>query len=288
MTVERNFSLNTRIKYEEAIRMFARLIGDFPLSEMQLPHFISFKAAMAQRGAKEARTAVIVNAVKCLLIYAQDVLGIPILDLSRVKTPHPPRRTVSYLTKEEVSLFLSSIPLRAWTGKPRITGYRFRALAEVLASSGMRISEALALTRDSVNFEKGEAVIIGKGNKQRTVYFSKEALTWVQRYIDLRTDSSPFLFALPNGSPWQKGAVEATFRRIAKYAGFERPVTPHILRHTTATTLLQNGCPIGFIKEIMGHTRLETTCRYYLGILDGDKTHEAFNRYQDFGVTISS
>src|SRR5712691_11478595 len=74
------------------------------------------------------------------------------------------------------------------------------------------------------------------------------------------------------------------FRRNTKWAVLEKRVTPHMIRHTTATNLLRNGCPIGFIKEILGHENLETTCRYYLGILNKKDVKFAHETYTEFAT----
>jgi len=171
--------------------------------------------------------------------------------------------------------------LRTWTGKARLSGFGFRTLVETLSATGMRISEALSLDRDSINRERKEAVIIGKGNRQRTVFFTDRALEWITRYLDLRGDSNPALFVTLKGTRLSIDAVEPMFRRHTQWAGLEKRVTPHMIRHTTATTLLRNGCPIGFIKEILGHANLETTCRYYLGIMSQADTKKAHQTYSN-------
>ncbi len=145
----------------------------------------------------------------------------------------------------------------------------FRALVEVLLGTGMRISEALSVKRTDVKFDTGEARIIGKGNKERIVFFTPRSLAWIKEYISRRSDNSEWLFVIPGGKQTDINTVHTRFRRIRARSGLLKAVTPHILRHTCATTLLFNGCPIGFIKEVLGHDRLETTCKYYLGV---DKT----------------
>src|SRR5205085_2785349 len=93
------------------------------------------------------------------------------------------------------------------------------------------------------------------------------ALESVERYLVTRQDSHPALFACMDGSTRLKRVdIWRPFLRYRKLAGINKPVTPHLLRHTAATQLLFNGCPVGHIKEILGHERLETTCRYYLGL----------------------
>ncbi len=286
MSVELRFSPATIEKYQDNVRGFLRDVGDLPITEMGIEHFISIKARMAERGAKAARMASVICALKCLLAYARDILAVPVLDLSKVKVPRSSRKEVIYLTKEELEQFLDGIPLRTWMGKPRLTGYRFRALVETLAATAMRISEVLSLNRDTIDFGQKQAKVVGKGNKERTVFFTDRALKWIMRYLDLRTDKSPALFVTPTGIRLKPKAVAAMFKRHTQWLGITMPVTPHIIRHTAATTLLQNGCPIGFIKEILGHQRLETTCRFYLGILNKEDTQKAHQLYANFDAEL--
>lgn len=147
----------------------------------------------------------------------------------------------------------------------------------------MRISEALSLRHSSVNIQTGEASIIGKGNKERTVFFSARALNWVKEYVTRRTDHQDALFLDAWGHPLQLATVLAWFQRFRKRAGIKKKVTAHILRHTVATTLLFNGCPIGHIKEILGHEHLITTCKFYLGA-DKRAAREAHHRYLDYDL----
>jgi integrase/recombinase XerD len=284
MSVERNFSPRTVRNYAEACRFFAKTLGDLEIPSVEHRHFISLKAEMGHRGAGPSRIASIIVGMKCLLQYARDVLAMKVMDLTAVKTPKALSREVTYLTHEELAQFLAAIRLQTWVGEPRLSGYCFRALVETLLATGMRISEALALDRHLIDAVTKETVIIGKGNRQRTVFLTDRALEWLQKYVVLRRDSSPALFVTTGGTRLTVNGVESTFRRIRKWAGLQKQVTPHTLRHTTATNLLANGCPIGFIREVMGHQRLETTCRYYLGILGKADTKKAHEKYSDLAA----
>src|SRR5437773_5901189 len=148
---ERSFRPKTIRGYTECIRFFVKQVGDVALRDISLTHFISLKARLHERACGESRVSSIINATKCLLGYARDILGIPVMDLSSVSCPRLPRRQVQYLTVDELESFIAAIPLRTWAGKPRLTGYCFRALVETLVATGMRISEALALNRNSIH-----------------------------------------------------------------------------------------------------------------------------------------
>jgi integrase/recombinase XerD len=281
MYAERHLRPKTISGYREAMSFFAKLMGNPRVSDLTVTDFISFKAKMARRGAGESRIGSIVNAVKCLLTYSQDILHIPVLERSSIRAPKPKRRQVLYLTPVEWQTFVDGIALRNWDRTPRESGYRFRAMVETLIATGMRISEVLALDRNSINFEAKQAAIIGKGNKQRTVFFTDRALDWVQQYLTLRKDTNPALFVSGKGTRLAPDTVGAMFRRMRCRTDLEKKVTPHVLRHTTATNLLRNGCPIGFIKEILGHSDLMTTCRYYLGVLNEVETKRAHEIYSN-------
>jgi hypothetical protein len=132
MVAERMFSPATIKKYRESIGWFLRDVGNLSIATIGYQHLISLKSRMAARGVGESRIAGVVYALKSLLGYARDVLKIPVLDLTRVKAPRPPRREVLFLTAEELETFVGSIPLRKWTGQSRLSGYRLRALVETL------------------------------------------------------------------------------------------------------------------------------------------------------------
>ena len=284
MAAERHLSPKTIRGYCEAVRFFARLMGDIPIATLRLPHFITFKSRMLQRQAGESRIASILNAVKCLLVYARGIHQLSVLDISSIKAPRVPRRNVVYLTPDEVRIFTEAIPLRAWSGAPRRSGHCLRALVETLLATGMRITEALSLNRDSIDRVRQEAVIVGKGNRQRSVFFTERALQWIDSYLALRTDATPALFVSLKNTRLTVDTVEPMFRRIRRWSGLDKAATPHMLRHTAATNLLRNGCPIGHIKEILGHENLMTTCRYYLGILDKVETKRAHARFSQIDV----
>jgi integrase/recombinase XerD len=281
MTAERRFSINTVQRYRYNVNCFRRDVGDLLLGEIKPMHFIALKSRMSARGARASRIAGVIFAMKSLLTFARDFLGVAVLDVKNIAVPREPRREVLYLTEEEVAKFIAAITLETSLPRhPHLAGYCYRALVETLLGSGMRISEALSLNRDSIDFEAREAVIIGKGNRQRPVFFTARALEWVSRYLDLRADSDRALFvSAATGRRLTRDAVELMFRRLSRAAGMEKTVTPHILRHTTATRLLHKGCPIGFIKEVLGHQRLETTCHFYLGTLSKADTKKAFESY---------
>lgn len=155
-----------------------------------------------------------------------------------------------------------------------IIGLRDRAILETLFSTGLRVFELTSLNRDQINLknindkDSYEVNIIGKGDKARTVYFSPRSLHWLKKYLDSRQDSGVALFI--NYRPHKKDvdrrltvrSVERLVKQYAKMAGLPVLATPHVLRHTYATDLLNKGVDLRIIQEFLGHKNIVTTQVY--------------------------
>lgn len=284
---ECSFSKETIHKYEGCLKSIIRDIGDLAIENLDMGHIAILKQKMFERGAGPSWVATTTYVIKHLLRYCNTNLGIRTMEPHLIKPPKRPRREVIFLSNEEIEQFINSIKLENeyHNGKKgkfiNVDGLRFRALVEVLLGSAMRISEALSLSRTGIDFEKKEAKIIGKGNKERIVFFNDRAIQWIKYYLEQRADTWEPLFVTGEGTRLARADVSRIFQGYVKRSGINKKITPHILRHTTATNLLFNGCPMAHIKEILGHERLETTCRYYLGI-DKRKAKEAHKQYLNY------
>lgn len=277
-------SPGTLKRYREALGWVVRDIGDQPVADLHLGHLLALRRKMEERGCGEARMASILHALRSLLKFCRTTLQITALDPRQVRVPRIPRRDVVFLTKEEIAQLLDAVfgPEENWK-TIQLSRLCFRAVFEVLLGTGARISEILSLDRASILFDRREAKIIGKGNKERILFFTDRSLEWVSRYLSRREDDEAPLFLTQSVGPTRLtyAAVKNQFQRLQRKAGINKKVTAHILRHTMATTLLFNGCPIGHIKVALGHERLDTTCRYYLGLdlRAAKEAHQEFLKY---------
>lgn len=244
--VEENRSQGTLHRYHSHIQRFITEAGDCSVGEISSEQLSYFKRRLLDAKLSPATMAAILSCLRTFLKYLRDVHQLPVYDPSLIRRPKIPKREVAYLTKEEIQSFFKAIPTTT------LSGLRDRALIEILYASGMRISEALSLNRNQINWELREAHIIGKGNKPRKVYFTEDALKWVREYLSYRHDDHPALFLVKYDLPKRLEAhgTWRRFRRYAKRARLGKRVYPHMLRHTMATTLLANGCPIGHIQGI--------------------------------------
>jgi integrase/recombinase XerD len=276
---ELQFSVQTIQKYRDCLRQVCRMVGDRKIDLYTRTDVTDLKARMLDRGLSVSRQIQILSAFKRILLYGRDELGLTLFDPELITVPTRPRRDVVFLDATEVTQFVEAIPIVNLDGSQSLAGLRFRALVEVLLGTAMRIGEVLSLDREQVNLVTREAKIVGKGNKERVVFFTERSIQWLKRYLCSRCDDHPALFACLNGrSRLNRDDIWRSFAIYRRRAGLTKAVTPHLLRHTAATQLLFNGCPIGHIKEILGHERLETTCRYYLG-LDRRAAKQAHQQY---------
>jgi integrase/recombinase XerD len=285
--VEPGFSRETVQKYGECLKQVWLRLGDKLVCNISKTDLLSLKSHWLAKNLSASRQMSLLLALKRFLVFCRDEKKLRLaFEPEEIKLPARPRREVVFLTPEEIESFVATIPLITYKGGVHHAGLRLRAVVEVLLGTAMRISELLSLNRDSIDFARKEARIVGKGNKERTVFFTDRALVWVKRYLESRTDDCSALFVCQNGrSRLKRDDLWRYFDRHRKLAGLKKKVRPHILRHTAATTLLFNGCPVGHIKSILGHERLETTCRYYLGI-DQRAAKAAHHKYLSYDPQV--
>lgn len=140
---------------------------------------------------------------------------------------------------------------------------RDTALVEFLYSTGVRVSELIALNRQDIDFNNMRAVVYGKGAKEREAYLTAAASMHLKEYLDTRTDNNEALFVSLK-QPHERlsvAGVEEILRRLGRETGIEK-VHPHRFRRTMATNILHKGMPIEEVKEVLGHVKLDTTLIY--------------------------
>ena len=137
------------------------------------------------------------------------------------------------------------------------------AIIDLLASSGMRVGEMVMLNREDIDFNERECVVIGKGNKERLVYFDARTKIHLQNYLNERTDTNPALFVSLK-APHDRlmiGGVEARLRELGKRLSLPK-VHPHKFRRTLATSAIDKGMPIEQVQQLLGHQKIDTTMHY--------------------------
>jgi len=197
----------------------------------------------------------------CRYLVREDVLDAnPIRVIS---SPKVPKRLPDYLDLHQVEALLAAPDATAPQGQ------RDRAILEVLYASGLRVSELVSLNLSNLDLRHGELRVWGKGAKERLALLGKPACRALTRYIEdgrsklikeNRATSALFLNRL--GSRLSTRSVSNILDKYAKLAGLERRVTPHVIRHTFATHLLDGGADLRTVQELLGHASLSTTQIY--------------------------
>lgn len=152
------------------------------------------------------------------------------------------------------------------------------AMVDLLASTGMRVGELVKLDRDDVDFEHRECVVLGKGNKERVVYFDARTKIHLREYLSSRADESPALF-VSLSAPYKRlrvNGVESRLRELGRELGLGR-VHPHKFRRTLATKAIDKGMPIEQVQRLLGHANIDTTLMY--AMVDQGNVRASHRRY---------
>jgi site-specific recombinase XerD len=182
-------------------------------------------------------------------------------DWRDIEVPKVPEKEADFLLVPELRKLLKAIPLS------NICGLRTRALLETLYSTGMRISEALSVTRDQVPWQARELKIKGKGGDEGIVYFTKRSLYWLKRYLKARKDNCPALFANESGKGVIKNATARNYLRAHRNEwGIGKRIHHHLFRRTMGTHLIEKGADLKSIQHLLRHKSERTTLRYYIGV----------------------
>jgi integrase/recombinase XerD len=153
-----------------------------------------------------------------------------------------------------------------------------KAIFEFMFSTGCRIGEIVALEKNHINWSNQSAIVRGKGDKEREVYFNIRCEIWLKRYIESRDDNNPAIFVTAR-RPHKMSVAQMRYiiKRISNRAEINKEIHPHQLRHSYATHLLNNGAPIEVIQSLMGHEKSETTRIY--AQLSGRLRKEYYQKY---------
>lgn len=182
--------------------------------------------------------------------------------LTNMSSPKTDKRLPEFLSVEE-TVALLSVPD---TTTPH--GLRDRAILELLYASGMRVSEIVGLNLGDVDMHRGEARVMGKGSKERIVLLGQPALRALAAYLRegrhklLGQKSSDALFLNRFGQRFSARGIQRLLDEASQMAGIPRRITPHTLRHTFATHMLDGGADLRVVQELLGHANLSTTQKY--------------------------
>ena len=265
---------------EQTQKTYAALLGRFiawaaqksitDWRAVELPHLMAFLQHERSRQpadqpkeslAKLSPSTVYLEiaALRAFYRFAENEKLLPVNVAENLSLPRRWQRLPKALTNDEIDRLLKPLP------QETPSDLCDQAILELAYASGLRLAELRGIRLEQLHLEAGFINVIGKGNKERVVPLGRQAVTAIQRYLGagrpkLVTPRSPAsLFLTKRGTPFAAPTMWLRIKRRAKFANIERNVTPHVLRHSFATHLLEHGADLRIIQELLGHASISTT-----------------------------
>ena len=243
-------SEKTLVRYRYVIGRFMKSVG-IKTREVTTQHIRAYFADELARGVSESTVDGIRETLNAYFGWLEHEKLIP-------RNPAFNIESIKYQKKERLALSTADIELL----KRSCASIRDNAIISFLLATGCRISEVTSLNRNDVDLDAGECIVLGKGNKERTVFLDDVAVLTLREYLSSRSDSSEALFVGKRGERLQNGGVRAMLKHLEKVSHVDN-VHPHRFRRTAVTRLLNRGMPIQEVAILVGHEKLDTTMKYF-------------------------
>ncbi len=257
--VERGASPHTLRSYRADLQQFRRFLAAGKVSQIaQVDARLlrRYLASLYEAGLSRSSIARKLSAIRSWLGYLSRRGGLAKNPAREIGTPRVPRRLASFLPVDETRDLLER-PSSTPGARPRD-----QAILELLYATGARVAELCALNLGDLERSRGTVRVRGKGAKERVIPVGDAALTAIDVYLRTRGDADGPLFLNRRGGRLTVRSVHRIVKARSRAAGLTRRVTPHTLRHTFATHMLDAGADLRLIQDLLGHSRLSTTQRY--------------------------
>jgi integrase/recombinase XerD len=264
IAVEKGLSRNTLDSYSgDLIRYmnFLRELG-YKIEESSKVEVMSYLLSLRKRGLSTKTVARSISVLRGFYRWLADEGVLPANPLEDMESPKTTRSLPEVLSLDEVDSLLeqpnSSQPL----------GMRDKAMLELLYATGLRVSELTNLELNNMNLEAGYLIVLGKGGKQRIVPMGEEALYWLKAYLEesrkrlLGNRWSPHAFVSQQGKGITRQGFWKIIKKYALTAGIRKNISPHTIRHSFASHLLEGGADLRSVQSLLGHEDISTTQIY--------------------------
>jgi integrase/recombinase XerD len=286
LQVERGAALNTLAAYRRDLKGFENFLArdHRAVADVGVTDLSRYLGALRRRGLGSRSIARHLSAVRGLYRFLLDAGRVPRDPTQHLDSPRPARRLPRTLSMADAAALVEA------PDTTRPDGLRDRALLELLYASGLRASEALGLRIEDVNFKAGYVMVIGKGDRQRLVPAGARALDWVRRYLttirphQVRREC-PALFLNRSGGAMSRQALWGLIRRAARRAGLRATVSPHTLRHSFASHLLERGADLRSVQAMLGHVDISTTQIYTH--LPSSVVHDMYRKFHPRAARVT-
>ena len=256
LEIEKNYSKYTLINYKIDLTEFFGFIGELPIERVDYPVLRRYLAKIREKDHKPRTIARKLSSLRSLLKFLNREGYIKNNPSRLLTTPKLDKTLPQFLTEEEIKKFVESPAM------DKEAGLRDRAILETLYSTGIRVSELVGLNLEQVDFISNIVKVAGKGKKERLVPIGNHALTAIREYIEKRKYKTDVLFLNKNGTRLTTRSVCNITDKYIRLTGLRSKLSPHALRHSFATHLLNRGADLRSVQELLGHVNLSTTQIY--------------------------
>ena len=264
-----SFSRNTVDSYHRDLTSLVKFAKDRPVTTFTRSEINDFVGHLAQRGLAPRSIARTLSCLRGFFGFLVDD-HCPRCQQCAELTQNPTVAVAEPRLRKRLPKDLSCDDVEKLLDQPDTRspfGLRDRALIELLYATGMRVSELVAVKASDLDLQKGQVTCIGKGNKERLIPVGREARKWLSRYQNqawpsLKSAGSNWLFVNSRGGKLSRVGFWKLLKKYARSAGLSPNVSPHVLRHSFATHLLENDADLRVIQTLLGHESLSTTQIY--------------------------
>jgi len=263
--LEKNLSLNTIKSYKIDLKLLFEWVvieKGIKFKGIDQNIIVEYLATCTRRGLNHRTISRYLSSIRSFYRF---LINEDLLDknpASNISTPKTVVNPPEYLTLEEVNILLNMPKTNT------VLGLRDRTIIELMYSCGLRVSEAVGLKVNSINLGERYIIVYGKGNKERIVPFGEMACDLLKRYLKwargtlLKGKRKDNLFLNFRGDTLSRKGLWKIIKGYARMSGIKKNIKPHILRHSFATHLIQNGADIRSVQELLGHSDISTTQIY--------------------------
>lgn len=262
LTVEKGLAQNTLDSYRRDLNKYLLFLNNRGADEIDQARVISFLGHLAAKGMGTPSIARNLSAIKGFHKYLLTD-GLARMDpTTNIEAPRGWKRLPKTLSNNDVEMIL------AQPDTTSLIGLRDKAMLELLYATGLRVSELVGLTLQNINLERGYLVVIGKGSKERAVPMGDAAMEAIIEYLEgaraglIKGEESDYLFISSQRRKITRQMFWERMRFYSRKAGLRAPVSPHTLRHSFATHLLDNGADLRAVQAMLGHADITTTQIY--------------------------
>lgn len=266
LTIERGLSQNTRKSYERDLEQYLTFLTEQHIKDWQAVDRVLILSFLQQLQQSGKSSATIIRMVSSLRRFHQFLRQERFTDhdpMQHIDSPKKQQKLPDTLSLSEVERLIETPDTK------EVLGIRDRAILEVMYATGLRVSELIGLQLKDLHLSMGLLQTTGKGDKERIVPLGDLAIQWIETYLE---EARPFLtrkhpeeshlFVNNYGKQLSRQGIWKNLKALVRKAGITKNVTPHTLRHSFATHLLENGADLRTVQELLGHADISTTQIY--------------------------